>query len=67
MEEKDYILKRLNIDNKEDFKSARKEFEKAWEIACKYCEKERGLPTYNCEYCPLVNTAENFREYLSKD
>ena len=64
---KDYILKRLNIDDKEDFAKARKEFNKTWEIACKYCEKERGLPTYNCEYCPLVNTAENFREYLSKD
>lgn len=66
MEDKSYILKRLNIDNKEDYAEARKEFVKAWEIACKYCEKERGLPTYNCEYCPLVNTAENFREYAAR-
>ena len=63
MEDKDYILKRLNIDSRKDFAKARKEFEKAWKIACKYCEKERGLPTYNCEYCPLVNTMMNFQEY----
>ena len=66
MEDKDYILKRLNIDNKEDFVKARKEFAKAFEIACKYCEKERGLPTYNCEYCPLVNTETNFQEYTER-
>ena len=57
-----YILKRLGIAEK-DFDKARNEFAEAWEVACKYCEKEKGVPIFNCEYCPLVNTAENFRIY----
>ena len=60
--DKDIVLNRLGIAEK-DFNKARKEFTKAWEVACKYCEKSGGVPTYNCEYCPLVNTAENFRIY----